>query len=73
MRRSHSRAVCLLMVLVVLFPPMNPVQRQYEPCRRGGLPLQAQMGFPHRLVAVDTLPGKTGHSKAMYRFIILMY
>jgi hypothetical protein len=35
--------------------------------------LQVQFGFPHRLRAVDTLPGKTGHSKAMYRSIILMY
>ena len=35
--------------------------------------MQAQCGFPHRLRAVDTLPGKTGHSKAMYRSIVLMY
>jgi hypothetical protein len=35
--------------------------------------LQAQFGFPHWLRAVDTLPGKTGQSKTMERFMILMY
>ena len=34
--------------------------------------MQAQFGFPHRLRAVDTLPGKTGQSNAMFRFMILM-
>lgn len=35
--------------------------------------MQAHPGFPHRLRAVDTLPGNTGHSMVMDRLMILMY
>jgi len=36
------------------------------------LALASAPRFPHRLRAVDTLPGKSGHSKVMDRFMALM-